>query len=604
MSSRPGVPVVSRILVVALAVAALGGLTGCKRLKAALAKKKGTPAASATMPPMPKEAATPKGAMSRAAADAALEKMLAGAAQPKPDCATLTSGTNQTALAVVHPDPGFYKTNEPAMVTVARCAEQEHAYMWMLKIGNALVAAKPDDDGHPELVARALLGLGDTESANKMLVDLVAKRPKDANLALTFAKARCRAGEFKDCLTQAEATLKLVTPAKDPEAKEVAWRAQKYRARSLLHLAKFADAGAAADQAAKLGAPAAVVDEIKKQIIPAKATKTLVEIELSERIPLGGYHLFGKVPAVGSVVDMKLYNLDGVDHQLKVDVSIEGATTTSTQTVSVLKGAIETLHLTPPLRADYNVAALRAEAPAQLLLKVTKVDGAKESTVYEQSHQVTLMPRDTLPLARFYDRDHALMRWTPEFLGAWMTPNAKAVEELLTAAKKRLPPGQSFSGAQSPTLPQVKALYDELHERGMSYVMDPRVLAHDSLIARTRLPSEVLSSTNAQCLEGTILYATLLEAIGLRPIIVLVPGHAFIAWYNESHDPRPGPYHFLETTLTHAADFEHAVSYGAKEYEQHHARHEFERPSGGEPQARLIDVAKLRAAGVTPQPWD
>jgi hypothetical protein len=542
--------------------------------------------------------------MSRTAADAALAKMLAGAAESKPDCAALTSGTNQTALGVVHPDGAFYKANEAAMVTVARCAEHEHAYMWMLKIGNALVAAKPDDDGHPELVARALLGLGDTESANKMLVDLVAKHPKDPNLALTFAKSRCRAGEFKDCLTQADAALKLVMPAKEAEAKETAWRAQKYRARSLLHLAKFADASAAADQAAKLGAPAAVVDEIKKQIVPAKASKAIVEIELSERIPLGGYHLFGKVPAVGSVVDMKLYNLDAADHQLRVDASVEGATSTSTQTVSVLKGAVETLHLSPPLKADYNVAALRADAPAQLVLKVTRTDGPKETVVYEQSHEVTLMPRDTLPLARFYDRDHALMRWTPEFLGAWMTPNAKAIEEFLTAAKKRLPKGQSFSGAQSATLPQVKALYDELHERGMSYVMDPRVLAHDSLIARTRLPSEVLASTNAQCLEGTILYATLLEAIGLRPIVVLVPGHAFIAWYAESHDPHTAPYHFLETTLTHAADFDQAVAYGAKEYEQHHTRHEFERPSGGEPQARLIDVAKLRAAGVTPQPWD
>jgi hypothetical protein len=592
-----------RWLALALAIATL---PGCKKLRAAFKKPSSASAsANASAAPTPKEAANPKGGMTRAAADAAISAVLVDAAKPNADCKKLTAASVQAALDLVHPDAAFYRTNEKAMVALARCAEQEHAYLWMLRIANALVAAKPDDDGHPELVARALLGLGDTASANKLLVDLVAKRPTDPNLVLTLAKSRCRSDDYKDCLAQANAALKLVTPPKDAESKDIAWRAQKYRGRSLLHLSKFAEASAAADQAVKLGAPASVADEIKKDIVPAKATKAIVQVEMSDHIPLGGYHLFGKVPSVGSVVDVKVFNLDTSDRQMKVEASIDGTTSGSTQTVTVLKGAAETVHLNPPLKPDYKVADLRADAPSQLVLRVTRLDGAKESVVYDQSRQVTVMPRDTLPLARFFDRDHALMRWTPEFLGAWMTPNAKAMDEFLASAKKRLAAGQSFSGGQSATLPQVKAIYDELQARGMSYVMDPRVLAHDSLIARTRLPSEVLRSTNAQCLEGTILYATLLEAIGLRPIVVLVPSHAFLAWYAESHDPNAGQFNFLETTLTHAADFDHAVSYAQKEYELHRSRREFDRPAnGGEPQARMIDVAKLRAVGVTPQPWE
>ena len=118
-----------------------------------------------------------------------------------------------------------------------------------------------------------------------------------------------------------------------------------------------------------------------------------------------------------------------------------------------------------------------------------------------------------------------------------------------------------FVGEQADTVSQVKAIYDELKARGVSYVMDPTVNTDLVKVQRTRLPSEVLESTNAQCLEGTILFATMLEAIGLRPIIVLVPGHAFVGWHATRADGvKPGADRlFLETTMVGNAPFEAAV---------------------------------------------
>lgn len=125
--------------------------------------------------------------------------------------------------------------------------------------------------------------------------------------------------------------------------------------------------------------------------------------------------------------------------------------------------------------------------------------------------------------------------------------------------------------------------------------MDPTVLANDAFGQRTRLPSEVLSSTNAQCLEGTLLYASLMEAIGIHPVVVFVPGHAFVGWEPSPRDPKsPTGLFFVETTATHSMKFDDAVKYAIHEYQDHAGRKE----------ATVIPVSALRKIGITPQPVD
>ncbi len=218
---------------------------------------------------------------------------------------------------------------------------------------------------------------------------------------------------------------------------------------------------------------------------------------------------------------------------------------------------------------------------------------ASGKVVYEQTLPVSLEPADYLPTIAFDGADSA--HRTPWFYAAWITPNAKAVDAFLAKAKARAPKA-TFSGEQADTLPQVKAIYDELQAEGMSYVMDPEMLANEGFGQRTRLPTEVLQTTNAQCLEGALLYASLLEAIGLQPVIVRIPGHAFVGWKPSAKDARKSKLahgmYFLETTATHTAKFDQAVSYALHNFDDHFKKKD----------ASVVDVASLRKAGITPQP--
>ncbi|MDA1018197.1 MAG: hypothetical protein O3A00_27545, partial [Planctomycetota bacterium] len=57
---------------------------------------------------------------------------------------------------------------------------------------------------------------------------------------------------------------------------------------------------------------------------------------------------------------------------------------------------------------------------------------------------------------------------------------------------------------------------------------------------RIRLPSESLAQRSANCLDATLLLASMLEGITLNPAIVLVPSHAMLGWERRPHTT--GPY--------------------------------------------------------------
>ena len=277
-----------------------------------------------------------------------------------------------------------------------------------------------------------------------------------------------------------------------------------------------------------------------------------------------------------------------------MSVEIPEVTETLTQSVLLLPGKTAALLLTPPLKSNFDPSALRAERPAVLVVNIT--DQATNNSLLSQSFPVKLLPFDSLPFTIKTPQNTHPRR--EEFMGAWVTPNSQAIEQFLTAAKARAP-GQSFPGPFSASLPQVKAMFDELKSTGVTYVMDPTIFSRLDRIQRTRFPREVLASHNAQCLEGTVLFASLLEAIGLEPYIVLVPGHAFVGWGPTKRDyATPGTLYYLETTLVGSSSFETAMDRATERAQSNKAA--FKVPNSG---SVILKVSDLRKAGITPQPY-
>jgi hypothetical protein len=197
------------------------------------------------------------------------------------------------------------------------------------------------------------------------------------------------------------------------------------------------------------------------------------------------------------------------------------------------------------------------------------------------------------------------------YLAGWVTPYHHEVERLLQVAAKYLP-AYGFRGCVSaPTLPemaesireQVQAIFQFLkYDRPLTYIdASFTLMQHDNQITqRVHFPSETLSlGGSANCLDGTVLFASLLEAVGIAPLIVLIPDHALLGWKiykdEEQEEARPDDaeiYEFLETTAIHIQDFSSACMSAWQLYNDALAQglfdHDLDDVRGS---ARLIDVA-------------
>jgi len=150
---------------------------------------------------------------------------------------------------------------------------------------------------------------------------------------------------------------------------------------------------------------------------------------------------------------------------------------------------------------------------------------------------------------------------------------------------------------------QLSAIYSVLkQEAGLAYVNSPLNFGKEEaqITQRVRLPSSSLYADRgrANCIDGAVLYASLIELANLQPLIVIVPGHAFVGWRAWRDVDQC---EFLETTLTGTEDFQSALASGQQQYSEACDKGFFGRelfdPAGF---ARLIDVAACRARGIYP----
>ena len=159
-------------------------------------------------------------------------------------------------------------------------------------------------------------------------------------------------------------------------------------------------------------------------------------------------------------------------------------------------------------------------------------DAAEDRNLWVETQSLALLALNSAPLA---SRDPATGELVDQtrYLGAFVTPDDSEIDPFLKRAADFLPEGESFAGYAGSVTAQVKALYEALAARDTKYVdstldFNPDKAANAT--QRVRLPKQALTAKVANCLDGTLLFASLLERVGIEPAIVIVPGHALVAW--------------------------------------------------------------------------
>jgi hypothetical protein len=95
---------------------------------------------------------------------------------------------------------------------------------------------------------------------------------------------------------------------------------------------------------------------------------------------------------------------------------------------------------------------------------------------------------------------------------------------------------------------KAKAIFDALGEYGVRYVSDPNDPLGEG-IDYVQFPDETLEIKAGDCDDLAVLYASLLESIGIETELIYVPGHVFVAYEYSS-----GNWRAIETTRIRAPD--------------------------------------------------
>lgn len=181
----------------------------------------------------------------------------------------------------------------------------------------------------------------------------------------------------------------------------------------------------------------------------------------------------------------------------------------------------------------YNVALLRKLEDAQNgSFRIEVLSG--DETLFSHDYEVQALAAD---------QSHDI--WSlPVFLASFVKPNCESIHQLQPEVAKemqRIAGGDaSLAGYQMDrehVFKMCAAMYRAIQKKGISY-SNP-ASSFNLPGQKIRMPDTVFKYKVATCLDSSILFASIMEACQLHPVIIIISGHAFVGCFLvEGHLPQ------------------------------------------------------------------
>lgn len=231
-------------------------------------------------------------------------------------------------------------------------------------------------------------------------------------------------------------------------------------------------------------------------------------------------------------------------------------------------------------------------------------DGADQDDIVEEDFSFKIVNRNDyvftgIPAseragwADFYDND--------ALLACYVTPNDPIVKYYTQIVQEKILKGDqaTVSGDPKDAARFLMGIYEATRLSHMVYSGTKGLPQNfddaSSSSQHNRLPREVITGNTGLCLELSLLYASVLSAAGIDPVIFLVPGHAYPGFQMN------GQYVAIEATaiggegLGGIGTVEQAFEKGQKQLQEF-----MQRAQMGDPRYTLVDVHALNQQGVVP----
>jgi hypothetical protein len=200
----------------------------------------------------------------------------------------------------------------------------------------------------------------------------------------------------------------------------------------------------------------------------------------------------------------------------------------------------------PSLKFNFKALIANSQAiPLAVTYRVTLGDNDPA----EHTVNMTLRSINDCPIAIIYDQND--VEDISFMFAAYVNEQHPFVDKILREALNK---GvvSSFDGYQSgnveSVIRQVYAIWDALSRRDVRYSNITASVAENQMVPsqHVRLIDQSINNAQANCVDGSVLLASLLRKIDIEPALVLMPGHCYLAF---ALDAEGKQWMGLETTL-------------------------------------------------------
>ena len=198
------------------------------------------------------------------------------------------------------------------------------------------------------------------------------------------------------------------------------------------------------------------------------------------------------------------------------------------------------VYLDPPVPWNYeNLSKLTTSTPINIYFRLFDEDGNKVEKL------------ETLQLRSINDCIFYYKDVNMQFMfSAFVQEEHKEIDNILRDALNTKMTNRwiGYQNQAKEVDQQVAAIWRVLHERGFVYSSILGTVGDEGNVhsQAVRTLDNALKTNQANCVDGTVVFASILKKIGINPIMILVPGHCFLGYYTDGSNTTVK---FLETTM-------------------------------------------------------
>lgn len=171
---------------------------------------------------------------------------------------------------------------------------------------------------------------------------------------------------------------------------------------------------------------------------------------------------------------------------------------------------------------EERVKAITTKTPVELVMKY---DYRGLSKPVQDFQKLFLLGRNDFVFSSLPEEDRITFADNFDnyrFVAAFITPNENTTKSFANT----IGGGLETRASDEDALEAFKRCFNNLRAQGVKYIMEPDAFWAGSAAQYVQYPSETIERKSGTCLDLAVAMSALMEAIGVKSYVALIPGHA------------------------------------------------------------------------------